>query len=172
MKTIKVSLDLIYRVLNGCPVPKPRMTKESRDSALLLDIFPTSSLEGTCFSHDFDNFQVFQIPRTLLRTGVVIQCKMGGMVRMGKFLHSCGSMLSGPRQCSGRELDEQFTCRSVEHKRIPGRIIPTEHSRCKSILHWGNCTNSYTGLGIHSTESAFLESISKLVSRPTLVEKS
>lgn len=125
---------------------------------------------GPVFLHDFDSFQVFRIPRTLLRTGVVIQCKMGGMVRIGKFLHSCGSMLSGPRQCSGRELDEQSTCGSVEHKRIPGRIIPTEHNRCKSILHRGNCTDSYTGFGIHSAESAFLESISKVVSRPTLVE--
>lgn len=123
-----------------------------------------------CFLHDFDNFQVFRIPRTLLRTGVVIQCKMGGMVRMGKFLHSCGLMLSGPRQCSGRELDEQPTWRSVEHKRISGRIIPTEHNIFKSILHWGNYTDSCTGLGIHSAESAFLESISKLVSRPTLVK--
>jgi hypothetical protein len=94
---------------------------------------------------------------------------MGGMVRM-----ESSSILvvdaKRPRQCNGRGLDEQSTGGSAEHERKPGRIVPSEQNRGNSILHQGDGINSYTGTGSHSTGSDFLESISKHVSRPTLVK--
>lgn len=75
-----------------------------------------------------------------------------------------------PRQCSGRELDEQSTSGLAEHERKPRSTVTNGNNRGKSILHQRNGTKFYTGLGIHPAESAFLESISKFVSWPTLIK--